>query len=568
MLLRVGLLKSAWVSGEVTKERRFRPMTPTQAIPVRAAPRSVESVVATRWGRLLVPSLSDLFLLAVMAWLFLSGPFGWQGLLSDGDAGWHIRTGEYILDNGRVPYTDPYSFSKPGAPWFAWEWLTEVIAGTLHRLAGLKGVVLAAGVVIAAFATTLVRRMVWRGSHLLIALVVALLGVGASSIHFLARPHVLTLLLVSVSVWMIEADRMRPSRRIWWLVPIAAVWTNLHGGFLALIAVLGLTAVGTAAEVWLASGRTIRDLLRYLALTASCGLATLLNPYGWNLHVHIAQYLRSDWIRTAVEEFQSPRFRDENMLQFEALLLAGLIASAGLFARRRLVEGLWIVFWAHMALSSARHVPVYVAVAAPLVAVEVSAWWNLATARAGKRSLLGIVNQTAADSLAGFRRTSLLPFAVVLILALMGEPVRWPSDFPSQLFPTEIVNQHGALLARSIVLTTDQAADYLIYRNPAQKVFIDGRSDFYGPEIGREFLAVTQGLPEWRSIMGKYGFDAVLLPENTALVQLIRGDPGWQEAARQEGTRLAGHSSDTWILLVRKARPVPSTGNFPAEPRF
>jgi hypothetical protein len=543
-------------------------MTPTQAIPVRPAPRSVESVLATRWGRLLVPSLSDLFFLAMLAWLFVGGPYGWQGLLSDADAGWHIRTGEYILDNGRVPHTDLYSFSKPGAPWFAWEWLADVIDGALHRLAGLKGVVLAAGVMIAAFATTLVRRMVWRGSHLLIALVVALLGVGASSIHFLARPHVFTLLLLSISVWMIESDRMRPSRRVWWLVPIAAVWTNLHGGFLALIAVLGLTAAGTAAEVWVASGRTIRDALRYFFLTAACGLATLLNPYGWNLHVHIAQYLRSDWIRTAVEEFQSPSFRNENMLQFEALLLSGLIASAGLFARRRVVEGLWIVFWAHMALGSARHVPIYAAVAAPLVAMELSAWWNRATARAGKGSLLTIVNQMAADSLPAFRRTSLLPFGAVLALMAMGQPIRWPTDFPSQLFPTQIVNQHAGLLARSRVLTTDQSADYLIYKNPAQKVFIDGRSDFYGPEVGREFLAVTQGLPEWRDVMRKYGFDAVLLPENTALVQLIRGDPDWREAARQDGERIQGKRSDTWILLVRTPAPVPPTRNSPAEPRF
>src|SRR5271156_6971047 len=113
---------------------------------------------------------------------------------------------------------------------------------------GLKGIVLMAGVVIATFATTLIRRMVWRGVHLFVAMVVALVGVGAASIHFLARPHIFTLLLLSISVWMIEADRQERSRRIWWLVPVTVVWTNLHGGFLALIAVLGLAAAGTAVE--------------------------------------------------------------------------------------------------------------------------------------------------------------------------------------------------------------------------------------------------------------------------------------------------------------------------------
>src|SRR5580693_3836095 len=229
-------------------------MTSPQALSgVRIPGRSIESVLAKRWARLVIPSLSDLFFLAILGWLFMSsGSAGWQGLLVDGDVGWHIRTGQYILDHHAVPHHDLYSFSKPDAPWYAWEWLTDVIDGSVHRLAGLKGIVLLAGVVIAIFATTLIRRMVWRDVHLFVAMIVALVGVGSASIHFLARPHIFTLLLLSISVWMIEADRKQRSRRIWLLVPITVVWTNLHGGFLALIAVLALTAAGSAVEAWIA----------------------------------------------------------------------------------------------------------------------------------------------------------------------------------------------------------------------------------------------------------------------------------------------------------------------------
>ncbi len=138
--------------------------TPQSLVAVRAPIRSIESVLESPWARLLVPSLSDFFFLAILIWLFMSaGSAGWQGLLVDGDAGWHIRTGEYILDHHAVPRHDLYSFSKPDAPWYAWEWGSDVIDGSLHRLAGLKGVVLMAGVVIALFATTLVRQR-WSGA--------------------------------------------------------------------------------------------------------------------------------------------------------------------------------------------------------------------------------------------------------------------------------------------------------------------------------------------------------------------------------------------------------------------
>ena len=98
---------------------------------------------------------------------------------------------------------------------------------------------------------------------------------------------------------------------------------------------------------------------------------SLVNPYGWNLHRHVLEYLRSDWIRNVIQEFQSPSFRSENMLQFEALLLIGLIVAGAQFRRWKIVEGLWIVFWAHMALGSVRHAPVFIAVTAPLIAVAV-----------------------------------------------------------------------------------------------------------------------------------------------------------------------------------------------------
>ena len=124
----------------------------------------------TGWRRWAVPSLSDLLFVALIGWLFMSsGEHGWQSLLADADVGWHIRTGEYILDHHAVPHHDLYSFSKPGAPWFAWEWLTDVLdaaALPLRRVEG-RGASMA-GVVIALFAVSLMRRIVACGCALVL----------------------------------------------------------------------------------------------------------------------------------------------------------------------------------------------------------------------------------------------------------------------------------------------------------------------------------------------------------------------------------------------------------------
>src|SRR5205085_9547162 len=125
---------------------------------------------------------------AILLWVFAAGS-GWSVLLADGDTGWHIRTGDYILDTRSVPVRDLFSFSKPGEPWFAWEWLSDVIFALLHRAWGLKAVAVFAGLVLSLAATLLFRHMIWRGANLLAAVATTLVAAGASTIHYLARPH-------------------------------------------------------------------------------------------------------------------------------------------------------------------------------------------------------------------------------------------------------------------------------------------------------------------------------------------------------------------------------------------
>src|SRR5690348_12971611 len=93
-----------------------------------------------------LPSLGDVAFLMPIVFLFgrLDGA---RTLLIDGDTGWHIRTGDWILRNGSVPRQDFFSFTRAGDSWFAWEWLSEVMMAWLHRW-GMAAVVLAATIVL------------------------------------------------------------------------------------------------------------------------------------------------------------------------------------------------------------------------------------------------------------------------------------------------------------------------------------------------------------------------------------------------------------------------------------
>jgi hypothetical protein len=468
----------------------------------------------------------------VIVWLFVCGASGWISLLGDGDTGWHIRTGQYILEHHTVPTQDLFSFSRPGAPWFAWEWLTDVTYALSFQAGGLKAIVLMAGVMIALFATVVLRYTLWRGANALVAGFTTLLAVGASSMHFLARPHLFTLLLLPVCLWVVEADRRERTRWLWALIPVTALWTNLHGGFVIFLACLGLLIVAYAIEWALGhqtGERSWPQIRRYSALLLGCSLASLANPYGIQLHLHIFEYLRADWIKDVVQEFQAPTFRSEGQLQFEALLLAGLIAIGFLLRRRLFAEALWVLFLAHSSLISVRHAPLYATVAAPLVACEISEWWRAGADGLKKSSVVRILYQLGTDLTPSFRRTSVWPAVLVLTLATLDAPLKWPRDFPSETFPTAMVHQHAGLIASGRLLTTDQWGDYIIYSfYPRQKVYVDGRSDFYGETLGQQYLHLLQGAYDWRTIVDRNGFNVALLPVDWPLASMLKLDPSWQ----------------------------------------
>ena len=80
------------------------------------APREAPRGVFRRW---FAPSLLDVFFGALLLGAF-AHPQGLRSLLHDGDTGWHVRTGELVLATGHAPTAEPFSFSRPGQPWFAW----------------------------------------------------------------------------------------------------------------------------------------------------------------------------------------------------------------------------------------------------------------------------------------------------------------------------------------------------------------------------------------------------------------------------------------------------------------
>lgn len=514
-------------------------LEPAACVPEAGAP-GVPSARAARAAAFL-PSLTDVaFIVPILAlFIALSGA---QVLLGDGDTGWHLLTGKWILANGRVPDQDLFSYTKAGQPWIAWEWLWDAAFGWVYLHWGLAAVLVVNIVVLGTVSAWLFRLARRSADNSLLAILFTILAMSTTSIHWLARPHLMSWLLILAFYSLLERAQAGRPRGLLWLPLLTVLWTNLHGGFIIGLIVVGAYALGELIRFAVEpEGGPRRAALgqarRYLVVLAACAVATLLNPYGYKLHVHIFGYLSEPYHFGNITEYLSLSFHHPIGKFLTLMILLGAVAAAWDVWHRRFVYPLLLVVWAYAALLSARNIPVFVILAAPRVAAcaadllarleraDVAGWLRRGVAgfnRFGRD--IGVVDRLT--------RIPVLSLAAVLMLALLFRAevsAKFRAEYDPQRYPARAVEflREQGLLER--VYTDDEWGDYLIFRlYPQLKVFIDGRSDFYGGEFERAYVQVLRARWNWEKPLNAYGVQTVLLPVDSPLAPTLKECSRWR----------------------------------------
>jgi hypothetical protein len=434
--------------------------------------------------------------------------------VTDPDVWWHLKTGQYITEHKSIPHTDPFSYTRAGESWVAHEWLSEVLMYSLLRATGWGGlIVIFATVLTAAFWLLYLRC----GPAPYIAGVVTLCGAWATAPVWGARPQVLSLLLTSLWLLILERSERNP-KLLWWTLPLTLLWVNLHAGFALGLALSALFLAGEWIEHALGRSQQHTSRLRIMALIFLIDVLIVpLNPNGLRMFSYPIETLRSAAMQNYIAEWASPNFHYAEYWPFLLVVLGTFAALSRSQSELRPRDLLLLLVSLYAALGSIRLLPLFVLVAVPLISTRLGNW-----PRSNSRPQR--TQPAIMTSLNGVILLAMTAFAGVHV----AHVIQRQPQAETEHFPAHAVAFLQAHSPSGRIFNHYDWGGYLIWKlHPPIPVFIDGRADLYGQQLFDQFADSYQFKSDWKVPLQRWSIDTVLVPPRSPLATGLRSSAGW-----------------------------------------
>ena len=444
----------------------------------------------------------------VIAFIFASSP----QIFGDGDVSWHVASGRWIIDHRLVPASDPFSFTMPGHPWVAQEWLSDVLSALSMQAfgnAGLSVMVFLSLALLLLIVGAEVRR--WASP---VQLALTLLVLCALLIPFtLARPHVFAWPLLAG--WIVLLLRSREANRSppWWIAPLMMLWANLHASFF-----LGLLFTGFfALEALVQDDNRRRNFSGWLPFLLLCLGAALITPHGPAGLLYPIDVMRMSSLKM-INEWGASNV--ETTPEFGAALIAVLFTLGYRGVRVPLLRLLLMMALLWLALSQMRHQPLWGIASVLLLSRPIAVSLGAEQERPAFWRQAGI----AQDRLpAAWISVTTLFLALAIGRAVL--PIERPD---TRSYPSAAIAHIPIPLRRQPLLNTYSYGGPLIAAGI--RPYIDGRSDMYGDAFTQEYQKVNTGDPAALDrVINRFRLVwAITEASNVSLLRLLDSKPGWK----------------------------------------
>ncbi len=475
--------------------------------------------------------------------------------LSCVDVGFHVRTGELVVQNGTIPATNIFSFTQPEQSWLLHQWLPSIlfygawVCGQVPGLILTKALVigLICGIVCLCAARLSGKRAGYWHYWLVFGMALA------ARPRFFARPFIFSALLLGVLQYSIAVTGAR-SRKLLFLVPLLmALWANVHAGVLyGLVYIVAFWAgavidftlqrQGDAPEGGQVAGSMASALYASRRLVGAAILSVILmffttwliNPHGPKVIMLPVIYFLDPFWQDFIQEFRSPT---GNRLALLIYWTGALLVLQGLaFRRSRWSLALPAAVFVAMAFRSERILLTTFVVTVPYAVFLLSR--------------VEISKRVGAFQGHGY----LLPIAWIAatFFVLLPDPsLRYGAGVEQSFHPRPIFSFMKKKAAGMRIFNDMRyGGGLLLWAYPEIRPFIDGRCEAYSKGFWKDvYVPAASGL-KWRGVFGRYGIDGAIVPlgKQTSPGRLAR------ELYEDSGWALVAYDDRTLFFLSRESR--------------
>jgi hypothetical protein len=454
---------------------------------------------------------------------------------TDTDTWWHIRSGEYMVENQEILRSDPFSSTRYGEDWIDHSWGSQIIIYGSYHLFGGEGqpgdsgnIGLALFMSILAIVGLAFVYQMCEGNVYIRAFALVL-GAAAAAVFWSPRPQMFSFALGALVLYLLHLYKREHVDRLWLIPVIMIFWVNLHGGFaIGFIFLFGSLLGEVLGNIFNGDDpRVVRwDRLRKMALVTAVSIAAIIvNPFGIQMLGYPFRTINIGVLQDFIQEWASPNFHQAQVWPF-ALLLLGVLAAVGLSTRR--IDWTDLVLTggtALMGLMAGRNIAVFAIVATPVLSRHVNNWltergWIIRPVRRVHGPMVVLNWVLLIVVLLG---------GLAKIAAALNEPIM--REAQEKYLPVEIAAFLDDSPPPGTMFNSYNWGGYLMFAAPDVPVYVDGRTDLYDDEFLRQYLDIYFARDDWREALDEQDIGFVVIEESSTLAKLLRTEPEtWSES--------------------------------------
>ncbi len=485
------------------------------------------------------------------------------------DIGFHLRGGQWILQNHAFPDKDVYTYTVSQNDYIDLHWLYQVLIYAVHETTGFEGISILNSCLIAGMFLLMLKFMMIRGMPCGWYAVTLLTANVVMEIRYNARPEVFSWIFVFLFLLFLDRYRLQQTKHLY-LLPLGMVlWVNTQGLF-----VLGLGITGAyCISAWIHDKRPDRYLTKWFLVSI---LATLVNPYflkGAAFPFYLFTRLESGNIfRNAISEFVSPwsqRIWSNSGLYppaviylYYGLSVLCLLSFILTYKKRAVHEWLILGGFFYLSYTQFRNIPIFVIYAAPVTFLCVA---EIAETIQRKLISLEPFRKYAMYGIAAAAIGTGLRTATDAYYVSDDRSVRFGWGLDQSYYPVQAAEFLNANHLDGTILNNMSVGSWLVWAIP-QPVFIDGRLEVMQETFFKEYLQSfsKNGI---RGLIRTYHPQLIVFEYASAMIWNtdLRAMPEWRLIYWDENSAAYAHSGYAPEIHPMEAAAVLAKSGFAAD---